>query len=116
MKLNIIIYNLDKCNKSCNVVDNLSTKICVPNKTKSLNVKVFNMITRIKESNALIRHISCDCKCKVDSTTCKSNQKWYNETRQCKCINYSKCKKYYNWNLSTCNYKNGKYLKSIADQ
>ena len=31
---------LDECNGSCNVVDGLSTKICVPNKTKSVNVKI----------------------------------------------------------------------------
>ena len=77
------------------------------------------MITRIKEANLLIRHISCDCKCKVGSTTCKSNQKGNHETRHCECINYRKCKKYYNWNLNTCNYKNFynyKYLKNIADQ
>ena len=37
------------------------------------------MITRIKEANTLIRHISCDCKCKVDSTRCNLNQKWNNE-------------------------------------
>ena len=32
--------SLDKCNGSCNAVDDLSKKICVPSKTKSINVKV----------------------------------------------------------------------------
>ena len=31
-------------------------------KQKDVNVKVFNMITRINEANTIIKHISCDCK------------------------------------------------------
>ena len=52
------------------VADNLSTKICVPSKTKDVNLKVFNMITKINEAKTLVKHISCDCKCKSNSTTC----------------------------------------------
>ena len=36
------MISLNKCNGSCNV---LLPKICVPKKTKYINVKVFNMIT-----------------------------------------------------------------------
>ena len=32
---------------SCHSGNDLSTKICVPSKTKEVNVKVFNIITRI---------------------------------------------------------------------
>ena len=42
-------------------------KICVPNKTKDVNVKVFNMITNKREAKTLRKHISCDCKCKCNS-------------------------------------------------
>ena len=41
--------NLDKCNKSCNTLDNLSIAICVPNKLGIVNLSVFNMITGINE-------------------------------------------------------------------
>ena len=71
--------------RSCNTVDDLSTKICVPNKTKSVNVKDFNMVTRIYEAKTLVKHISCDCKCKFNSATCNSNQKWNNDKCQCEC-------------------------------
>ena len=37
----LFMISLDKCNGSCNVVDNLSTKMCVPSEIKDLNVKVF---------------------------------------------------------------------------
>ena len=69
------IISLDKCNGSCNFVDGLSTKICVPSKTKDESVKVFNAIKRIYEAKTLAKHISCNCKCKFNSTTCNSNQK-----------------------------------------
>ena len=67
------------------------------------------------QTKAITEHISCDCKCKFNSTTCNSNQKWNNETSQFKCKNYHKCKKDYSWNASTCICENIKYVKSIAD-
>ena len=63
----------------------------------------------------MIKHISCDCKCKFNCTTCNSNQKWNNETCQSECKNYRKCKKYYSWNPSSFICENSKYLKSIGD-
>ena len=44
-----LMVNLDKCNGGCNV---LSPKICVPKEIKDRNVRVFNMITKIKLNNA----------------------------------------------------------------
>ena len=72
------------------------------------------MITNKDEAKAMTEHISCDCKCKFNSTTCNSNQKWNNKTCQCKCKNYRKCKKDYNWNPSTCVCENSECLKSVA--
>ena len=56
-------------------------RVFVPSKIKDLNVKVFifDMITNWNEAKALVKHISCDCKYKFNSTTCNSNRKWSNE-------------------------------------
>ena len=70
------MMSLDKCSESCNFADDLSTKICIPSKTKDVNVKVFNMITNRNEAKTMVKHISCDCKCNFNNTTCNSNQKW----------------------------------------
>ena len=43
-------------------------------KTKDANFKVFSMTTRIHEDKTLIKHISCDFKCKFNSATFNSNQ------------------------------------------
>ena len=39
--------NLDICVGSCNTLNDLSNKVCVPSKTEDLNLNVFNMITGI---------------------------------------------------------------------
>ena len=62
----------DRCVGSCNTLNDLSNKVCVPNKTEDLNLSVFNMITGINESKTLTKHISCECKCKFDGRKCNS--------------------------------------------
>ena len=61
------------------------------------------------------KHISCDCKCKFNSTIYNSNHKWNNKVCQPECENYRKCKIDYSCNPSTCISENIKYLKSIGD-
>ena len=73
------MINLDRCTGNCNV---LSPKLCVPKETKHINVKTFNTIKSKYEAREMKKHISCDCKCKFNSTTCNSNQKWNNKTCQ----------------------------------
>ena len=99
-------------NGSCNTLDDLSDRICVPNKTEDVNLSVFNMIIRINELKTLANHISCKCKCKFDNRKCKSNQKWVKNKCQCDCKNPRKQKNYI-WNPSTCTCENGKYFEKI---
>ena len=54
---------LDNCAGSCITLNDLSYKVCAPNKTQDLNLSVFNMNTGINESKTLTNYISCDCKC-----------------------------------------------------
>ena len=73
------------------------------------------MITNKNETKIMTKHISCDCKCKCNSTICNSEQKWNNKTCQCEWKYYRTCKQDYSWNPSTCICENSKYLKSIVD-
>ena len=52
---------LDRFVGSCNTLNDLSNKLCVPNKKEDLNLSVFNMITGINESKTLTKHMSCEC-------------------------------------------------------
>ena len=65
---------LDRCTGSCNTLNVLSNKVCVPNETEDLNLSVFNMITGINELKTLTKHISCEGKYKFDGTKSNSNQ------------------------------------------
>ena len=49
------MISLDGCDGSCNnAIDDLSVKVCVPRKTKCINVEVFNMKTRINAAKIFL--------------------------------------------------------------
>ena len=50
------IISLNKCSRSCNSIDSLSTKICLPTKTQDINVKVFNMIANKNYGRTMTTH------------------------------------------------------------
>ena len=87
------MVGLDKYSESWNSVDDLSGKICVPNKTNDVNVKACDMVTNKNETTTMLKHISCDCKWKYNSTACSSNRKLNNDISQCECKSYRKCRK-----------------------
>ena len=43
----LFAFKLDTCAESCNTLNDLSNKACVGNKTKDINIHVFNIVTRI---------------------------------------------------------------------
>ena len=100
-------FELDRCAGSCNTINDLSNK--------DLNLSMFNIITGINESKTLTKHISCECKCRLDGTKCNSNEWWNNDKCSCECKKHHIWEKEYVWNPSTCIYENGKYLASIMD-
>ena len=55
--------NLDRCIESCNTLNELSNKVCAPNKTEHLNLSLFNIITGTNELKKLTKHISFECRC-----------------------------------------------------
>ena len=71
LKYYSFMISLNKCTVICNA---FSPKICVPTETKDINVKPFNIITSKNEPKAMLEHISCDCKCKFNRTTCNLKQ------------------------------------------
>ena len=53
---------LVRCVGSCYTLNDLYAKVGLPNRTKDLNLNVFNMIAGENESKTLTRYIWCDCK------------------------------------------------------
>ena len=74
---------LDIFSRSYNSGKYLSIKICIPTKTKDLNIKAFHMTTKRNEAITLVWHVSSDSKCKFNSAIYNSNQKWNEKTCQC---------------------------------
>ena len=77
------MVNLDRFAGNGNTLDNLSSKVYVPNETKESNFHVLKMITRINELKKLTKHISRKCECTFDSKKHNSNQKWNNDKYWC---------------------------------
>ena len=46
----LFAVKLDRCIGSCNILNDLSNKVCISNKTEDLNLSVFNMIAAKNES------------------------------------------------------------------
>ena len=61
----------------------LNNQLCMTRPTiiniEHVNLCVFNMITRTNQLKTLVKHISCECKCKFDGRKCNSNKKWNND-------------------------------------
>ena len=53
LKYHPFVISLDRCNRSCNYVNDLSMKICVLIKTKDVNIKVFNIMANRNEAKRL---------------------------------------------------------------
>ena len=61
--------------------NDLSNKVCIPNKTEDSSLHAFNMTTGINESKILTKDISYQCKGKFDGRKCNSDKKWDNNKR-----------------------------------
>ena len=93
------MINLNRCNESCNTLNDLFNRICV-----------FNVITGTNAPKTIAKQLSCECKCKFDGRKCVLNQKWNNheysvseEIRK----NIMCVKKYmYVWNPASCTFEN----------
>ena len=59
---------VNKCSGSCNTLDDLMAKMCVPNIIKNVNMKVHNFLMRLNEIRNVLWHESCKCVCRLNSS------------------------------------------------
>ena len=67
--------SFDKSGGSCNTIYDPYTRVCVPNKVKNMNVKVFNLMSGVDETKFSVQHESCEYKCVLNGSLCNTNQK-----------------------------------------
>ena len=51
------------------------------------------MIAAINESKTLIKHVSCQCKCRYDGRKCNADQWWNNDKCRCECKRRHACER-----------------------
>ena len=71
---------INKCSGSCNMLDDPTAKLCVPNIIKGINMKVYNFLMRLNEIRNVLWHESCKCVCRLNSSVCNSKQIWNSDT------------------------------------
>ena len=102
-----------KCSGSCNNINDLFARICAPDITKNLNVKVFNLMPRTNEKRHIEWHETCKCQCRLD-TSVRNNKQRYNKNKcRCECkelIDKGVCDKGFIRNPSNCECECDKWL------
>ena len=94
-----------KCSGSCNNINDPYAKWCVPYVVKNSNVKVFNLMSRTKETRRTEWHETCKCNCGLDASVCNNKQRWNNNKCRCECkelIDKEICDEGFIWNPSNC--------------
>ena len=97
--------SINKWGGSYNTIDDLNAGVCVPNKAKKMNVKVFNLMSRVNETKSLVQYKLCEFKCGLNESECHSRQNWNHDESWCDCKeldDWRSCKISYMQNPRTC--------------
>ena len=74
-----------KCSGRCINIYDPYTKLCIPDVVKTMNIKVFNLMSRTNEIKHKKWRETCKCKCRLDASVCNSKQRWNKNKCRCKC-------------------------------
>ena len=97
---------VNKCSGSCSNINDPYAKLCAPDVVKNINVKVFNLMSRINEIRHIIWHKTCKCIYRLSASVCNNRQRWNKDKCRCGCkelIDKEICDKGFIWNRSNCN-------------
>ena len=96
---------INKCKGSCNRINDPYTKLCAPYTIKNINVKLFNMMSRINETRHIIWHETRKCIRRLSASVCNSRQIWNEDKCRCECkelVYKGICDKGFIWNPTNC--------------
>ena len=122
-----------KCSGSCNNINDPYAKMCVRNVVKSLNAKVFNLMSITNVTRHIEWHETCKSICRLDASVCNNKERRNNDKCSCECkelIKKGVWNKRFIWNPSHCecesdkscnvgeylDYKNCKRRKRLVDK
>ena len=76
---------VNKFGGSCNTIDDPYARLCVSNKVKNMNAKLFHLMSWLNKTRFFVQHQSCECKCRLNEILCNSKQKWIHDKCRCEC-------------------------------
>ena len=97
--------NTSECSGSCNNINNPYAKLCVSDVVKTLNVKVFNLMSKTNETSHIEWHETYKCRSRLDASICSNKQRWNDDKCRCECkelIDIGVCDKGSIQNPSNC--------------
>ena len=77
---------VSKCTGNCNNMTNPHSRVCVPDITKNVTLKMFDLMTLTNETKQIIIHENCKCICRLNSIVCNNKQKWNKDNSRCECL------------------------------
>ena len=93
---------INRCNGNCNNITNSYSRVSVPNITKNVTLKIFDLMTLTNKTKQIIIHERCKCICRLDPIVCSNKQKWNKNKCRCKCLINNECNSNKFWNPSKC--------------
>ena len=120
IKSNYMTYpdniKVDRCIRSCNNITNPYSKVCLPDITKNVTVKVFNLISQQNEMKEISFHKSCRCDCLLNKSVCNDKQKSNSEECKCECLKIENCKYGFVWKVTNCKCEQGKKASKLISE
>ena len=93
---------VNRCVGSCNDINDPHSKVCVPDITKNVAVKMFDIMTLTNKTKQVEFHESCKCVCKINSSVCREKQKFNKDKCRCECLINKECQNDFIRNYSNC--------------
>ena len=96
---------VNKCNGSCNNINDPYSKLCVPNAVKNTTVKVSNLVPKTTETRYIEWDETCKCKCRLTASAYNKKQRWNKHKCKCECkelIGKGGCDERFIWNTGHC--------------
>ena len=97
---------VNKCSGNGNNINDPYAKLCFLDIIKIINVKAFNLMSRINEARQIMWPEACKCVFRLTSAVCNTRQIWNKDKCRCECkedlVNKIVCDKGYIWNLIDC--------------
>ena len=81
--MNLIQAN--KCNGSCNNINDPYGKLSVPDYANKINIKVFNIMPRSNKTRHIEWYETCKFKCRLDGRVRNNKQRWKKDKCRCVC-------------------------------